>query len=875
MHLPNLHCEAQASSPDVCILVPSASRPAQRPRIAGKFIVTGDGKFQIKGISYGAFEPDADKREYHDLARIDRDFALMAANGFNTVRIPHTMPPRELLDIAALHGLMVMVGLSAEQYVGFLIDRHKKAPDIESIIREKVRSVAGHPALLCYGIGNEIAASVVRWIGRRRIEKYLKRIFDWVKNEDPEGLVTYVNYPTTEFIQLPFLDFVSFNVYLESRTDLAKYLTRLQNIAGNRPLLMSEVGLDAMRNGEGKQADVLDWQIRTCFSSGCAGVVIFSWTDEWFRGGAHVDDWAFGLTDADRNPKPALHTVRRAFEELPFPPSMEYPRFSVVVCTYNGSRTLRQCLEGIMKLDYPDYEVIVVNDGSTDHSASIAGEFENVRLISTINNGLSHARNLGMKAATGEFVAYIDDDAWPDSHWLQYLAHAFQTSNHSGIGGPNLAPPDSGFAESCVDGSPGGPVHVLLTDDTAEHIPGCNMAFRRADLLAIGGFDATFRVAGDDVDVCWRILENGWTLGYHAAAVVWHRRRNSICGYLRQQRGYGKAEALLEAKWPDKYNALGHVSWGGRVYGNGVIQLLGRRYRVYHGEWGSAPFQQLHDMHPCYLFCLCAAPEWWLVVTGLAVLGSLGVLWPPMFAALALSVVALAMLLVQATMSVRKSRIVTGPPGGLPRLALHAVTWSMHLLQPMARLYGRIRHGLIAFRRRAPMRFAVPHARQSAFFTHCWIDPIERLHMVQRRLEASKIGFQPGGDYDSWDFDVYGGSLAGARGLMAIEDQGSGTQYVRARTWPKWRPLAVIPVVIFSAISAIAFLQGAATVAAVFVSIALFVIVRTLSEAASAQVAILDALEASSQFVPELTKAARTPDAIREAAKTLTAAVTR
>ena len=165
--------------------------PLVRPHVAGKFIYIGDEKFYVKGITYGAFRPDAEQREYHDTAQIEQDFAMMAANGFNTVRIPHTTPPCTLLDIAFRHNLRVMVGFSAEQYVGFLIDK-KKAPNISRIVREKVGAVKGHPALLCYAIGNEIAGSVARWLGSKKVESYLRGIFDVVKKEDSEP--DYVNY---------------------------------------------------------------------------------------------------------------------------------------------------------------------------------------------------------------------------------------------------------------------------------------------------------------------------------------------------------------------------------------------------------------------------------------------------------------------------------------------------------------------------------------------------------------------------------------------------------------------------------------------------------------------------------------------------------
>ena len=498
-------------------LRPPAPTTPSRPRVGGKFLFVGGEKTYIRGVSYGAFRPDSQGNEYHDIATIERDFAQMAANGINAVRIPHTTPPRSLLDAAQRHGLWVMVGLSAEQYLGFVIDKRRDV-DIERVVRERVRRCAGHPALLCYALGNEIPAPVARWYGHRRVERYLARLHRAVKDEDPNGLVTYVNYPSTEYLELPFLDLLCYNVYLERQAALEAYLARLHNVAGDRPLILSEIGLDSLRNGEGVQAQSLDWQIRTAFAGGCTGVFVFAWTDEWHRAGAEVDDWAFGITDRERRPKPALAAAREAFAQVPVLAS-SWPRISVVVCSHNGSRTIRDCLEGVRRLEYANFEVIVVDDGSTDATADIAREYD-VRLIRTESQGLSAARNTGMRAATGEFVAYLDDDAYPDPHWLQYLASAFARDGHVGVGGPNVPPPGDGPIAECVANAPGGPVHVLLSDREAEHIPGCNMAFRKTCLEAIGGFDPQFRTAGDDVDVCWRLQERGWTLGFHPAAMV-------------------------------------------------------------------------------------------------------------------------------------------------------------------------------------------------------------------------------------------------------------------------------------------------------------------------------------------------------------------
>lgn len=819
-----------------------------RPQAKGKFIFVGEEKFWVKGVTYGAFKPNDEGKEFHNDALIERDFKQMAANGINTVRIPHTMPPRSLLDIAERCGLHVMVGLSAEQYAGYLIDK-KGAPDVPALIRAKVREVAGHPAILCYAIGNEIQASLVRWIGAKKVESYLKSIYWAIKSEDPEGLVTYVNYPTTEYLQLPFLDILSLNVYLESQIGLAAYLKRLHNIAGDRPLLMSELGLDAIRNGELAQAESLEWQIKTVFSSGCAGAVVFSWTDEWYRAEAEVEDWAFGLTTKDREPKPALASVQSAFSEVPFASDKEWPKISIVVCSFNGANTIRDTMEGIRKLDYPNYEVIVVNDGSTDETPNIVAEYP-VILISTENQGLSSARNTGWQEATGEIIAYIDDDAYPDPHWLTFIADVFMNSSHVGVGGPNIAPANDGLIAEAVANSPGGPVHVLLTDELAEHIPGCNMAFRKEALAEVGGFDPRYRAAGDDVDICWKLQQKGWTLGFSAAAMDWHHRRNSFRAYWRQQIGYGKAEALLEEKWPEKYNALGHTTWGGKLYGSGLTLPIVTRQRIYQGIMGGAPFQSLYEPAPGFLISLPLMPEWYLLVALLGILSLTGLFWSPLLAVLPFFGIAVALPILQAIRSANKSKFMHHPGGwSLRRLKLWLLTALLHLIQPLARLVGRLRHGLTLWRKRGKHTWAFPARKAFAIWTEKWEPPETRPYFIEKSLLAKGIRVWHGTTYDRWDLAV-GGLLGNVRMLMAIEDHGAGTQYVRIGIWPIFSRSAVVLTSIFAILSVSAALNNAWVASLVFGFVIAGIMLRAGMECAYGMGALI---ESKSQLEQQLT----------------------
>jgi GT2 family glycosyltransferase len=755
----------------------------------------------------------------------------MAAHGLNAVRT-YTVPPR-WLDTAQRHGLRVLVGLPVERYIGYLADRGKKdAPSVSEVVRAGVASCAGHPAVLAYSIGNEIPSTIVRWHGARRVERYLEELCRTAKSADPEGLFTYVNYPSTEYLALPFLDFVCFNVYLEHPERLEAYVARLQCLAGDVPLVMGELGLDAVRNGEAAQSESLAWQIRTAFGGGCAGAFVYSWTDEWHRGGEDVEDWGFGVTRRDRTPKPALAVVRAAFADAPFPGGLDWPRISVVVCTYNGRRTIGECLAALERLDYPDYEVIVVDDGSTDGAGTLASWYR-CRLIRTPNQGLSNARNRGLAAATGSIVAYLDDDAYPDAHWLRYLALTFVGTSFAGVGGPNLPPPGDGWIADCVAHAPGNPVHVLLSDREAEHIPGCNMAFRKAALMAVGGFDPQFRTAGDDVDLCWRLTDAGFTLGFNPAAMVWHHRRGSTRAYWKQQRGYGRAEGMLELKWPARHDQDGHAGWTGRIYGTGVGPVASwGRPRIYHGVWGSAPFQSLYEPAAGTWGWLTRSPVWYLLNAMLAAMAVLGTQWQPLRLAVVPLVTGVGITLFEARRHAARQRFQAA--GNVwDALRLRVVTAALYLAQPVARLSSRLAFTFETKRREGGTRLGDLRPRTTAIWSERWEDPLARLSAVESALRDEGGLVRRGGAFDRWDLEVRSGSFGAARLQLAVEEHGRGCQLVRVRAEPRSRRGLLITA-FFAALAVAAFGDGAWVAAAALGLAAVFVGGRTVSAVAHA-----------------------------------------
>jgi len=663
---------------------------SDRVHVDGKHFTARGRRFPFRGVTYGTFRPRDDGERFPERGPAKLDLAAMAEGGFTVVRT-YTAPPDDIVDLAADHDLRLLAGAFYPDW-RYLVGASRRqqrevARAAEKEVRATARRLAGRPEVLALVLGNEVPTDVVRWLGATEIAGAIERLVGVVRDEDPDVLVTYANYPSAEYLPLEGLDFMTFNVFLEDRDDFRRYLTRLHHLAGDRPLVLGEIGLhagDGDRAGEQRQAEVIDWQLEVATERGVAGTCLFSWTDEWWVGDAAVEGWRFGLTREDRSRRQALGVAeewnRRTVADLRHP--VDWPSISVVVCAYNAAETLDECLTHACALDYPGLEVVVVDDGSTDATAEIAARYP-VRLVTIDHAGLSTARNEGLRVASGDLVAYLDSDAYPPPEWPYYLALGMDAPDVGGVGGPNVPPRHDPPAAHRVAHAPGGPLHVLLSDDRAEHVPGCNMAFWREVLLEVGGFDPIFTSAGDDVDVCWRVLDRGWEIAFHPAALVWHHRRPGLRAYLRQQRGYGRSEALVEVRHPSRYTMTGTARWRGRIYDSYPASLA--RQRVYHGLYGAAAYQSVYrgGGHALDLLHQVGVP---LAVLGLltAPLAFLGA--PLVFPA----VLALAFLAVLGGVDVARAR----PPLrlGEARARFRLGVALLHLLQPVVRLWGRQRH---------------------------------------------------------------------------------------------------------------------------------------------------------------------------------------
>lgn len=755
-----------------------------RPTVSGKFFRVNGRKFHPKGVTYGPFAPNADGEPFASREQTVADFELVRRLGANLLRLYH-VPARWFLDLAEENGLKLLIDVPWSKHVCFL-DTAQVREEACGAVRSAVQSCARHPAVFAYSVVNELPPDIVRWSGAPAVEEFLDLLVAVARAVDPECLCTFGNYPPTEFLHPRGIDFFCFNVYLHQQRPFENYLARLQMIADDKPVMLGEFGVDSLSEGEAEKCAMLDWQIESAFRAGLAGVVVYSFTDEWHKDGRDVTEWRFGLTTRQRQPKESFAVVQRKFAQAPYFPLPRLPMVTVVLACYNGARTLQPCLDSLTRLNYPSYQVIIVDDGSTDITAQVASVYKNFRLIRQDHKGLSVARNTGIFAAAGEIVAFTDADCQADEDWLYYLVGDLLKGSFVGVGGPNFLPADDSSVQAAVMVSPGGPAHVMLTDRLAEHIPGCNMAFYKWALLEIGAFDPIFHRAGDDVDICWRLQQRGFRIAFSPPGFVWHHRRATIRAYLSQQSGYGEAEAMLVRRHPEYFNTFGGSVWQGRIYTSSKFGLTLRRPIIYHGLFATGYFQSIYCGQPATAFMFFTSVEYHALINFplLALAVPFHYVLPLALASVAISLGVCVAAAVQADLPPTRRRFWSRPLVAL-----------LFFLQPMvrgwARYQGRLSFGptpkaAVESLESLALKDRPAASEQVEYWAEASMDRVNFVQTILRRLDQQGWEIKADTGWSDFDMEIYGSRWSHLQLATVAEAQAGGKQLLRCRLRMAW-----------------------------------------------------------------------------------------
>ncbi len=264
---------------------------------------------------------------------------------------------------------------------------------------------------------------------------------------------------------------------------------------------------------------------------------------------------------------------------------------SLIVNTTDRAGPLRTLLRSLEHQSYPHFEVIVVVGPTHDDTLDMLSEYAGrVRVLRCPQANLSQSRNIGLRAAAGDIVAYIDDDAVPARHWLAQLARLFQNPDLDATGGVvYLIHPRRpqiqhrlGLTSSLFE-------QEVMRDSYLEQIVppgdgrqwvarmmGTNMAFRRRALLAVGGFDEFYVYIAEEADVMLRLVNAGYTLHPVRESPVYHVPASS-----RHRVIYTYAARW----WLQTRSGVYFSIKNGRAAGDPPQAILLRCLHLFHGHW--------------------------------------------------------------------------------------------------------------------------------------------------------------------------------------------------------------------------------------------------------------------------------------------------
>jgi len=229
-------------------------------------------------------------------------------------------------------------------------------------------------------------------------------------------------------------------------------------------------------------------------------------------------------------------------------------RFSIVIPAHRDGAALRRCIDAARGQDYPDFEVLVASDRPI---SSLPDDVVQVHTGADADTSPAEKRDAAFAVATGDILAYLDDDAYPRSDWLAQAAGELRDGVQA-VGGPGVTPPGSSWAErvgGAVYESPAGSAFLRyrFLAQPARRVsdyPAYNLFVRREALEAVGGWGTTF-YGGEDTVLCLKLAEAGWLVHYAPEVVVYHQRRPILRPHLRQVANVGRHRGYFVRAFPE------------------------------------------------------------------------------------------------------------------------------------------------------------------------------------------------------------------------------------------------------------------------------------------------------------------------------------
>lgn len=240
---------------------------------------------------------------------------------------------------------------------------------------------------------------------------------------------------------------------------------------------------------------------------------------------------------------------------------------SIIIPTYNAEKTIAQTSEYLLKQNYPknQYEIIVVDDESTDDTIEIVKKFKKVKIFKQTHKGPASARNLGAKHSKGNIFLFTDQDCIPDKNWIKYMVEPFKNPEIVGVQGTYKTL----NKESLIARFAGYEIEQrherMKKQKYIDFIGTFSAAYRKNIFLKLGGFDTCFKTAsGEDPELSFKISKAGYKMVFQPKAIVHHRHPDTLFKFLKQKFLHGYWRIHLYKKHSGK--VFRHTYTPGSLY---------------------------------------------------------------------------------------------------------------------------------------------------------------------------------------------------------------------------------------------------------------------------------------------------------------------